>query len=100
MKGSTDSVASALSKLAARPPGLGNRGLSGVNGAFTRYLDYGSNQLPWLHGALGGTTMLTNAASEVADSNMELGILRMTGPRLQAAMSGSMLLAAKCAACR
>jgi hypothetical protein len=45
--GSTVSVASALSKLAARPPGLGNRGLSGVNGAFTRYLDYGSNQLPW-----------------------------------------------------
>jgi hypothetical protein len=93
VKGTTVRVASALSKLAARPPGLGNRGLSGVDGAFTRYLDYGSNQLPWLLSALGGTTMLTNAASEVADSDMELGILQMTGPRLQAAMFSSMLLA-------
>jgi hypothetical protein len=93
VKGTTVSVASALSKLTARPPGLGNRGLSGVNGAFTRYLDHGSNQLPWLHGALVSTTMLTNAASEVADSDMELGILRMAGPRLQAAMFGAMLLA-------
>ncbi|KFE69582.1 DUF2380 domain-containing protein [Hyalangium minutum] len=94
VQGTTVSVASALSKLAARPPGQGNRGLSGVNGAFTRYLDHGSNQLPWLHGALGRTTLLTNAASEVADSDMELGILRMTGAQLQAAMFGSMLLAA------
>jgi hypothetical protein len=68
--------------------------LSGVNGAFTRYLDYGTNQLPWLHGALGSVTSLTHAASGVADSAMELGLLRMTGPRLQAAMYGAMLLAA------
>jgi len=94
MKGSTESVANTLSKLAARPPGLGNRGLSDVNGAFTRNLDYGSNQLPWLHGALGSATTLADAASEIADSDMELGILRMTGPRLEAAMLGSMLLAA------
>jgi hypothetical protein len=32
--------------------------------------------------------------AEVADSDMELGILRITGPRLKAAMFGSMLLAA------
>ncbi|MFP2934928.1 DUF2380 domain-containing protein, partial [Pyxidicoccus sp. 3LG] len=95
VKDSTDNVASTLSKLASRPPtSLGNLGLTGVNGVFTRNLDYGSNQLPWLHGALGGTTALVAAAAEVGDSDMELGILRMTGPRLQAAMFGSMLLAA------
>ncbi len=51
VKGSTGSVASALSQLAARPPGLGNRGLNGLNGAFTRYVTHGASQLPWLDGA-------------------------------------------------
>jgi hypothetical protein len=94
VRGSTRDVASALTRLAARPPGLGNRGLSGVNGVFTRYLDGGSRQLPWLHQALGGVTRLAEMAEEVSDVDMELGILRMTGSRLQAAMFGSMLLAA------
>ena len=94
VKGSTNALAKALSKLAAHSPGLGNRGLGSVNGAFTRYLDYGSNQLPWLLGALGSATLLTEVASQVADSDMELALLRMSGPRLQAAMSGSLLLAA------
>jgi len=95
VKDSTDNVASALSKLAGRPPtSLGNRGLTGVNGVFIRYLDFGSKQLPWLHSALGSTTTLVAAAEEVSDSDMELGVLRLTGPRLQGAMFGSMLLAA------
>jgi len=94
VKGSTTALESALSKLANRPPGLGNRGLSGINGAFTRHLNYGSNQLPWLHGALGNATSLTVVASQVADPDMELALLRMSGPRLQAAMSGALLLAA------
>jgi len=75
-------------------PSLRNRGLSGVNGAFTRNLDYGSHQLPWLHGALGSVNTLTEAASEVADPDMELALLRMSGPRLQAATSCPLLLAA------
>jgi hypothetical protein len=94
VKDSTGALANVLSKLVTRPPGLGNRGLSGVNGMFTRYLDYGSNQLPWLFGALGSTRMLTDVASDVADSDMELALLRMSGSRLQAAMSGTVLLAA------
>ncbi len=95
VKDSTDNVASALSKLAARPPTrFGNRGLTGVNGVFVRNLDYGSSQLPWLHGALGSVTSLASAAEEVSDSDMALGLLRMTGPRLQGAMFGAMLLAA------
>ncbi len=93
VKDSTGALADALSKLATRPPGLGNRGMSGVNGAFTGYLGYGFNQLPWLGGALASANTLTEAASEVADSDMELALLRMSGPRLQAAMSGAQLLA-------
>ena len=94
VKDSTGNVASALSKLAARPPTtFGNRGLTGgVNGVVIRNLDYGSSQLPWIHGALGSVTSLAAAAEEVSDSDMALGLLRMTGPRLQGAMFGAMLL--------
>jgi len=94
VKSSLDALASELSRLKTRPPSLRNRGLSGVNGAFIPHLDYGSNQLAWLHGALGSVTTLTEVASEVAHSDMELALLRMSGPRLQAALSGVQLLAA------
>jgi hypothetical protein len=95
VKDSTESVASSLSKLVARrPPGPGNRGLSGVNGVFARDLDHASHQLPWLRGALASATTLADAAGEVSDPDMALGILRMAGPRLQSAMFGAMLLAA------
>jgi len=89
VSGSTGDIASSLTKLAARQAGLGR-----ANGVFDRYVVYGSNQLPWIHGALRGATTLADAASEVSDPDMELGILRITGPRLQAAMSGATLLAA------
>jgi hypothetical protein len=94
VKGSTDTLSSSLSRLATRPPSWRNRGLSGENGIFTRHLDYGANQLPWLRGALSSATMLTEVASQVDDPGMELALLRMSGPRLQAAMSGALLLAA------
>ncbi|WP_375755754.1 DUF2380 domain-containing protein [Corallococcus exercitus] len=90
VKGSLGGVEAAFSKLAARPPTLGGWGLNGV---FTRYLDHGSKQVTWLHGALGSATALTGAASEVGDTDMELGLLRMTGPKLQAAQFGTLLLA-------
>ncbi|WP_338078842.1 DUF2380 domain-containing protein [Corallococcus exercitus] len=90
MKGSLRNVEAAFSKLAARPPDLWGFSLTGV---FTRYLDQGSRQVTWLHGALGSATVLTDAASEVGDTDMELGLLRMTGPKLQAAWFGTLLLA-------
>ncbi|RKH26451.1 DUF2380 domain-containing protein [Corallococcus praedator] len=90
VKGSMARVEASFSKLAARPPALGGWGLNGV---FTRYLDQGSHQVTWLRGALGSATALTDAASDVGDSDMELGLLRMTGPRLQAALFGTLLLA-------
>ncbi|MHA7634654.1 DUF2380 domain-containing protein [Corallococcus sp. M7] len=91
VKGSLTGVEAAFSKLAARPPNLGGWGITGD--IFTRYLDQGSKQMTWLHGALGSATALTAAASEVGDTDMELGLLRMTGPRLQAAQFGTLLLA-------
>ncbi|RYZ32879.1 MAG: DUF2380 domain-containing protein, partial [Myxococcaceae bacterium] len=76
------------------PPLTANtRDLGGIDGAFTRYADHGSSQLPWLHGALVDATLLAEAAGAVSDADMSLGLLRMTGPRLQAAMSGVTLLA-------
>nr|WP_306465543.1 DUF2380 domain-containing protein [Corallococcus exiguus] len=84
------SVEAAFTQLAARPPDLWGWSLTGV---FTRYLDQGSKQVTWLHGALGSATALTEVASEVGDTDMELGLLRMTGPKLQAAQFGTLLLA-------
>ena len=90
VKGSLSRVEAAFTQLAARPPDLWGFSLTGV---FTRYLDQGSKQVTWLHGALGSATALTEAASEVGDTDMELGLLRMTGPKLQAAQFGTLLLA-------
>ncbi|MCY1032645.1 DUF2380 domain-containing protein [Corallococcus sp. BB11-1] len=90
MKGSLRGVETAFTKLAARSPALGGWGLTGV---FTRYLDQGSEQATWLHAALGSATTLTEASSEVGDTDMGLGLLRMTGPKLQAAWFGTLLLA-------
>ncbi|RKH04798.1 DUF2380 domain-containing protein [Corallococcus sp. CA053C] len=90
VKGSLTRVEAAFTQLAARPPDLWGWSLTGV---FTRYLDLGSNQVTWLQGALGSATVLTEAASEVGDTDMELGLLRMTGPKLQAAQFGTLLLA-------
>jgi hypothetical protein len=83
-------IASALPRLASQPGGLGDS----ANGVFTRYIDYGSGQMPWLHGALGHVRMLAGMASDVDDEGMQLALLRLSGSRLQAATSGSTLLAA------
>ncbi|NPD26205.1 DUF2380 domain-containing protein [Corallococcus exiguus] len=88
--GSLTRVEAVFTRLAARPPDLWGWSLTGV---FTRYLDQGSKQVTWLHGALGSATALTEVASEVGDTDMELGLLRMTGPKLQAAQFGTLLLA-------
>ena len=90
VKGSLRGVETAFATLAARPPDPWGFSLTGV---FTRYLDQGSKQATWLQGALGSTTALTKVASEVGDTDMELGLLRMTGPKLQAAQFGTLLLA-------
>ncbi|MFY2556787.1 DUF2380 domain-containing protein [Corallococcus terminator] len=90
MKDSLDGIEAALSTLEGRAPDFGGRSL---HGAFTRYLDHGTRQLTSLRGALGRATVLPGVASEVGDSDMELALLRMTGPRLQGALFGTLLLA-------
>nr|WP_163783732.1 DUF2380 domain-containing protein [Myxococcus vastator] len=90
VKRSLEGNEAARSRLASRPPSLGGRGLAGV---FTRYLNHGSEQRAWLRRTLGSATALVSVASQVGDSDMELGVLRMSGPRLQAAMFGALLLA-------
>ncbi|QQR46431.1 DUF2380 domain-containing protein [Myxococcus xanthus] len=90
VKRSLEGIETTRARLASRPSSLGSRGLDGV---FKRYLDHGSKQLTWLRGTLGSATALAGVASEVGDSGMELSILQMTGPRLQAAMFGTLLLA-------
>jgi len=65
-----------------------------VNGVFTSHILYGSQQMQWIHGALGGVTTLANVAWQVDEPDMGLALLRLSGPRLQAAMSGTTLLAA------
>ena len=89
VKGSTSAIAGALPRLGGRGGGLG-----GSNGVFNRYVVYGTHQLRWIHGALGGVATLADVAVEVSEPDMKLGLLRMTGPRLQAAMFGAMLLSA------
>ncbi|NTX04762.1 DUF2380 domain-containing protein [Myxococcus sp. CA040A] len=90
-KGSLKGVESALSKMVTRRPGFDGRSINGE--VFTRFLHHGDKQATWIRGALESTTGLTEVASEVGDPAMELGILRMTGPKLQAAMFGTLLLA-------
>ncbi|WP_163778891.1 DUF2380 domain-containing protein [Myxococcus vastator] len=90
VKRSLEGSEAAHARLASRPPALGGRGL---HGAFTRYFDHSSRQRAWLRGTLGSATALVGVASQVGDSDMERGLLRMSGPRLQAAMFGALLLA-------
>jgi hypothetical protein len=91
VKGSLRGVEAAFTRLAARPPNPW--GFSLASGIFTRYLDQGSKQVTWLQSALGSATALTQVASEVGEPDMELGLLRRVGPKLQAAQFGTLLLA-------
>ncbi|WNG34162.1 DUF2380 domain-containing protein [Archangium violaceum] len=82
-------ISSERSQLKASYPGIVGAG----NGIFVRYVDYGEAQLRWIDAELAATTRLATAASEVEDPDMQLALLRLAGPRLEAAMMGSLLLA-------
>jgi hypothetical protein len=72
------------------------RGLASANGAFLRYANHGTEQLRWLDAQLIAATRLANTASQVEDPDMQLALLRAAGPRLEATMMGSLLLAVWC----
>ncbi|WP_395840525.1 DUF2380 domain-containing protein [Cystobacter fuscus] len=82
-------VSSELSRLKASHLGIAGAG----SGIFVRYVEYGERQRRWIDAELAATTRLATAASEVEDSDMRLALLRLAGPRLEAAMMGSILLA-------
>jgi hypothetical protein len=88
VSGSTRRFSSELARLKAS-----GQGLARGNGVFLRYADFGAAQLRWIEAELAATTELASAASEVEDPDMQLALLRVAGPRLEAAMLGSLLLA-------
>ncbi|WNG22058.1 DUF2380 domain-containing protein [Cystobacter fuscus] len=89
VSGATRRISGEFSRLKARGRGIGDG-----NGAFVRYVDFGVGQLRWMDAQLADATRLANSASEVEDPDMQLALLRLAGPRLEAAMLGSLLLAA------
>jgi hypothetical protein len=86
---STRRISSELSRLEASHLGIAGA----VNGLFVDYLEYGEGQLRWIDTELAAATRMAAAASEVEDPDMRLALLRLAGPRLEAAMMGSLLLA-------
>ncbi|AKF79036.1 hypothetical protein MFUL124B02_00520 [Myxococcus fulvus 124B02] len=90
VKGSLGESRAALAVLQEQPSDFGGRGFDGV---FGRYLEQGTRQQTWARGELGSAMVWMGEASEVEDSDMELALLRMAGPRLQAAMFGALLAA-------
>jgi hypothetical protein len=88
VSGSTRRISGELARLNASEWGLaqGNR-------VFVRYADYGAAQLRWVEVQLAAATRLANAASQMDDPDTQFAVLRMAGPRLEAAMLGSLVLA-------
>ncbi|MCY1073788.1 DUF2380 domain-containing protein [Archangium lansingense] len=82
-------VSSELSRLKASYLGIAGAG----NGIFVPYVEYGERQRRWIDAELAAATWLATAASEVEEPDMQLALLRLAGPRLEAAMMGTILLA-------
>ncbi|MFE8605372.1 DUF2380 domain-containing protein [Archangium violaceum] len=89
VSGSTRRISGELSRLKASDSGIAGAG----NGIFIGYADYGERQLRWIDAELAAATELAAEASEVEEPQMQLALLRLAGPRLEAAMMGSILLA-------
>ncbi|OJH37103.1 DUF2380 domain-containing protein [Cystobacter ferrugineus] len=87
VSGSTRRLSAEFSRLQA--PG---RGLGGGHSVFVRYVDDGARQLRWMDAQLSAATRLATAASQVEDPDMQLAMLRLAGPRLEATLLGSLLL--------
>ncbi len=88
--GSTRRFAAEFSRLKTSTQGVAGP----LADAFLPLVDYGLEQQRWIDAELEAVTLLANAASEVEDPDMQLALLRLTGPRLEATMLGSLLLAA------
>jgi hypothetical protein len=88
--GSTRRLSGELSRLEKSHGGIAGK----AAGLFVPSIGYGQSQLRWMEDELAAVTRLAHAASEVEDPDMQLALLRLAGPRLEATMLGSLLLAA------
>ncbi|MET0405772.1 MAG: DUF2380 domain-containing protein [Cystobacter sp.] len=89
VSGTTRRISQELFRLKSSHPGIAGAG----SGIFVRYVNHGEAQLQWIDSALAVATELTVEAAEVEDADVRLALLRLAGPRLEAALMGSMLLA-------
>ncbi|MBM7119278.1 DUF2380 domain-containing protein [Archangium primigenium] len=78
-----------LSRLKASTQGL----CGGNSDVFGRFIEQGEHRLRWLDTELAAARRLTTATAEVQDPDMRLALLRLAGPRLEAALLGAPLLA-------
>jgi hypothetical protein len=90
VSGSTRDLSRELSRLRKSRWGIAGK----AAGLFVPSIDYGQSQLRWLDAELAAATRLAHTAAEVEDPDMQLALLHLAGPRLEAAMLGSLLLAA------
>lgn len=88
-------VADSTSRISGEFARLNTRMRSHPQGspAFTRYADYGVAQARWVETQLAAAARLADMASEVDHPDMQLALLRVAGPRMEAALLGSLLLA-------
>ena len=77
-----------LARIESKPEGLTER----ANGVFTSFVEYSDEQRRWIILALGGAHRRVQWASEVDDPDMQVALLRLAGPRLEAALCGAQLL--------
>jgi hypothetical protein len=89
VSGSSRHLSRELSRLKASRAGIAGR----YGNLFVPFVDHGAQQLRWIDAELAAATRLANSASEVEDPDLQLALLRLTGPRLEAAILGSLLLA-------
>ncbi|WP_395847103.1 DUF2380 domain-containing protein [Cystobacter fuscus] len=88
LSGSTRRTVGELSRLKSSKLGIAGRHAD----LFIPAVDYGIQQLRWIDTELAASTRLSTMALEVDDPDMQLALLRLTGPRIEAAMLGSLLL--------
>ncbi|MFY0527598.1 DUF2380 domain-containing protein [Archangium gephyra] len=90
VSGSTLQLSGELSRLRKSHGGIAGK----AAGLFVPHVEYGQRQLRWIDAELAAATRLATAAAELEEPDMQLALLRLAGPRLEAAMLGSLLLAA------
>ncbi|WP_052518095.1 hypothetical protein [Archangium violaceum] len=90
VSGSTRDLSGELSRLRKSHWGIAGK----AAGLFVPSLEYGQSQLRWLDAEFAAATRLAHAAADVEDPDMQLALLCLAGPRLEAALLGSLLLAA------